>query len=102
MRAWTVLLVSAVIGASACSDDDSDDGTGGSSGSGGSAGSTGGSAGSTGGSAGSTGGSAGQNCGGAGASDCVDPCTGQFYGPSCVDGGWTCTGPLVCDGGNDA
>jgi len=25
--------------------------------------------------------------------DCWDPCTSQMYGPSCVNGAWTCAGP---------
>ncbi len=28
-----------------------------------------------------------------GAIDCINPCTQQMYGPSCIDGAWTCADP---------
>jgi hypothetical protein len=89
--AWFGFGAAVLIAAGACGGESRGDGSsrGGSAGSAGSGGAAG--------SSGSSGGAAG--CGGGGAMDCVDPCDGHMYLPSCVNGAWTCAGGDVCDAG---
>jgi hypothetical protein len=100
-------------GIGACGGESSSDSAGGAAGQAGSGGAqagaggaqagSGGLLGGMGGIGGSPGGAAGiGGCGGGGAADCVDPCDGHMFPPTCIDGVWTCIGSTLCDGGTPA
>lgn len=101
---WISLGIGLLVAGACGGESSGGDGTGGTAGTApdGSAGSTAGTAGSAG-SGGVAGTSGTAGCGGSGASDCVHPCTGQLYGPTCENGVWGCEHENTpCDAGTDA